>query len=220
MFSESSSSSPSESEEIDSAETEAVLSELALAETSLKLKAKEDMKYKSGLLVLYIDKQIEQSTPSIGKQSTVATSTMERTKQTNLDNDGNNSAPSKKSKDETLLEDSSKIINDTSAGQSEGLDSEFGKTENLSHGKKVRGKRRKGIEQAPTLESSKKKGRLANEPKSLNVDEGAKDDSVKTTTQEIMEEDVTKDMALPVVMGLQLNETTVSQGKIIQKSST
>ncbi|GKE36279.1 hypothetical protein Tco_1459684 [Tanacetum coccineum] len=80
-----------------------------------------------------IDKQIEQSTPSVGKQSTVATSTMKRTKQTNLDNDGNNSAPSKKSKDETLLEDSSKIINDTSAG----LDSEFGKTENLSHGKKV-----------------------------------------------------------------------------------
>nr|GEX21653.1 agenet-like domain-containing protein [Tanacetum cinerariifolium]GEX88917.1 agenet-like domain-containing protein [Tanacetum cinerariifolium] len=167
-----------------------------------------------------IDKQVEQSTPSVGKQSTVATSTMKRTKQTNLDNDDNNLAPSKKSKDETLLEDSSKRINDTSAGQSEGLDSEFGKTENLSHGKKVRGKRRKGIEQAPTLESSKKKGRLANEPKSLNVDEGAKDDSVKTTTQEIMEEDVTKDMALPVVMGLQLNETTVSQGKIIQKSST
>ncbi|GKA05861.1 agenet domain-containing protein [Tanacetum coccineum] len=102
-----------------------------------------------------IDKQIEQSTPSIGKQSTVATSTMERTKQTNLDNDGNNSAPSKKSKDETLLEDSSKIINDTSAGQSEGLDSEFGKTENLSHGKKVEGKE----EDAASVTPRRKRGR-------------------------------------------------------------
>ena len=37
-----------------------------------------------------------------------------------------------------------------------------------------------------------------------------------------MEKDVTKDMALPVVMGLQSNEMTVTQGqgKIIQKSST
>ncbi|GJW93291.1 retrovirus-related pol polyprotein from transposon TNT 1-94 [Tanacetum coccineum] len=50
---ESSSSSPSESERIDSAQTEAVLNELALVETYLKLEAKEDIKYKSGLLVLY-----------------------------------------------------------------------------------------------------------------------------------------------------------------------
>ena len=85
-----------------------------------------------------IDKQIEQSTPGNGKQSTVATSALKRTKQTNLDNDDNNSSPSKKSKDEALLDDSSKRINGgTSAVQSEGLDSEFGKTENLSHGKKV-----------------------------------------------------------------------------------
>ena len=35
-----------------------------------------------------------------------------------------------------------------------------------------RGKRGKGIEQAPAMESSKKKGRLANEPISLNIDEG------------------------------------------------
>ncbi|PWA84100.1 Agenet-like domain-containing protein [Artemisia annua] len=195
--------------------------------------------------------QIEQSTPSDGKQSTVATSALKRTKQTNLDSDDNNSSPSKKSKDGAHLDDSSKRINGTSAGQSEGLDSEFGKTENLSHGKKVpptfehtnqtsyaldnpnntqilklkdvnmtRGKGGKGIEQAPAMESSKKKGRLATEPKSLNLDEGATDDSVKTTSQEITEKDVTKDMALPVVMGLQCNETTVTQGKIIQKSST
>ncbi|PWA84097.1 Agenet-like domain-containing protein [Artemisia annua] len=164
--------------------------------------------------------EIELSTPSDGKQSTVATSALKRTKQTNLDNDDNNSSPSKKSKDEALLDDSSERINGASAGQCEGLDSEFGKTENLCNGKKVRGKRGKCIEQAPAVESSKKKGRLANEPKSLNIDKGATDDSVKTTSQEIMEKDVTKDMALPFVMGLQCNEMTVTQGKLIQKSST
>ena len=35
-----------------------------------------------------------------------------------------------------------------------------------------------------------------------------------------MEKDVTKDMALPVVMGLQCNQMTVAKGKIIQKSPT
>ncbi|PWA46020.1 Agenet-like domain-containing protein [Artemisia annua] len=49
---------------------------------------------------------------------------------------------------------------------------------------------------------------------------GAIDDSLKTTSQEMMEKDVTKDMDLLVVMGLQCNEMTVTQGKIIQKSST
>ncbi|GKB25313.1 zinc finger, CCHC-type containing protein [Tanacetum coccineum] len=63
---ESSSSSPSESKEIDSAQTEAVLSELALAGTPLKLKAKEDIKYKSGLLVLAHGCKMEKADTSHG----------------------------------------------------------------------------------------------------------------------------------------------------------
>ncbi|GJR44091.1 agenet domain-containing protein [Tanacetum coccineum] len=100
----------------------------------------------------------------------------------------------------------------------QGLDSEFGKTENLSHGKKVRSTRGKGIEQEPPA-SSKEKGKAANENTSSNLDEGAKDDSGKTKTQESSEKDATKDLVLPVVTGLQCNEITVSQEKIIKKCS-
>ena len=81
-----------------------------------------------------INKQIEQTATTIAKQSTVATSIMKRTIPESNDND---SSPSKKMKNGTFMVDSSKKTNGTSAGQSEDLDSEFGKTENLSYGKKV-----------------------------------------------------------------------------------
>ncbi|GKF50627.1 hypothetical protein Tco_0147094, partial [Tanacetum coccineum] len=61
---------------------------------------------------------------------------MKPAKQTIVDSYDDNSPPSKKMKNETVLDDSTKKPNGTSAGHSEGLDSEFGKTENLSHGKK------------------------------------------------------------------------------------
>lgn len=80
-----------------------------------------------------MDKQIEQTPPNIGKLSTVVTSIMTRTKLTNLDSNDESSPPPKRRQ------------NGLSVGQSGGFDSEasvindqaFGKTENLSHGKKV-----------------------------------------------------------------------------------
>ncbi|KAJ9553712.1 hypothetical protein OSB04_017757 [Centaurea solstitialis] len=132
-----------------------------------------------------IDRHIEQTTPSIGKQSTVATSILKRPKQTTLDDNDNNSLPSKTLKDGILSDGSSLSImarckesNSPLVGQSEGFDSEasaineqaFGKTENLSHGKKVCSKRGKGTDlKTPTMNSSRKKGRLAAEHRSLKA---------------------------------------------------
>nr|GEW00334.1 hypothetical protein [Tanacetum cinerariifolium] len=160
-------------------------------------------------------KQIEPTTPNTGTRSTGATSIMKPAEQTIVDSYDDNSPPSKKMKNETVLDDSTKKPNGTSAGHSEGLDFEFGKTENLSHGKKVRSTRGKAIEQEPpAMDSSKEKRKAANTNTSSNLDEGAKDDSGKTKTQESVEKDATKDTA-----GLQYNEITVSQEKIIKKFS-
>nr|GEV41403.1 hypothetical protein [Tanacetum cinerariifolium] len=167
-----------------------------------------------------INKQIEQTPPTIAKQSTDATSIMKRTKQTIPESNDNNSSPSKKMKNGTFMDDSRKKTNGTSAGQSEDLDSEFGRTENLSYGTKVHSTREKVIEQeTPTMDFSKKKGKAANENESVNLDEGANDDSGKTKTQESSEKDANKDLVLPVVTGLQCNEITISQEKIIEKCS-
>lgn len=83
-----------------------------------------------------IDDQIEQATPIIGKQSSIATSVMKR-RQKNLD--------SNDTQGEIMNDDLSKTEKHPSVGQTEGFDSEangmtdqaFSKTENLSHGKKV-----------------------------------------------------------------------------------
>lgn len=90
-------------------------------------------------------KQIEQTTP---KQSIVETSIAKRTKQTDLDSNDKNSLPFRRLENEIRSDYpslSSKKTNGSPVGQSEGLDTEvsiindqaFGKTENLSHGKKV-----------------------------------------------------------------------------------
>ncbi|XP_024966664.1 DUF724 domain-containing protein 3-like isoform X1 [Cynara cardunculus var. scolymus] len=197
-----------------------------------------------------MDRQIEQTTPSIGKQSTVATSIMKRTKQTTLDSNDKNSLPSKRLNNEILSDDPSlskmapcKKSNNPPVGQSEGFDSEasvindqaFGKTENLSHGKKVysgsgltfqllqRSKRGKGTElKSPTMDSSRKKVRLADEPRSLKaLGKGAKGDPVQNGTQENVErEHVSKDLVLPVVIGLKCNVMTISGGKKLQQLSS
>ncbi|KAK9055875.1 hypothetical protein SSX86_026962 [Deinandra increscens subsp. villosa] len=167
-----------------------------------------------------IDNQIEQVTPIIGKQSPVATSIM-KSKQKNIKSN-NKSSP----KDEILNDGSSKKSIHPSVGQSEGFDSEvsgmtdqaFSKTENLSHGKKVRSKRGKNTERKASNDYSSKRGKLTNELKSLqSLSVGSEGDLMKTRTQVIAEKnDATKDFPF-VVMGLQCNLMTTSQGKIVQK---
>nr|XP_043618682.1 DUF724 domain-containing protein 2-like isoform X2 [Erigeron canadensis] len=173
-----------------------------------------------------MDTHTDQTTPATARQSTVATLINKSTEQTNL---GKHSPPSQRQKDdiEVGFVDSSEKTSVPSVGQSEGFDYEasgmndqtFGKTENLSHGKKVRSKRGKSIElETPTADSSRKRGRSANEVKSLEASgDGAKVDSVETRAPEIMDGEAKKDLTLPVVMGLQCNGMTVSQGKILQK---
>lgn len=86
-----------------------------------------------------VDEQIEQTTPSIAKQSTVAASIMKKTMQENLARNDKSSPPSKKPQDEIMTDDLSKKTNHRSAGQSEGFDSEvtgmtdqaFGKIRNV-----------------------------------------------------------------------------------------
>ncbi|XP_071699571.1 DUF724 domain-containing protein 7-like [Rutidosis leptorrhynchoides] len=175
-----------------------------------------------------MDKQIEQSN---GKQSTVETSIMKKTKTANLDSNDESLLPSKTSKDKSKINDPSKVQSGTSVGQSEGFDSEasvindqeFSKSENLSNGKKMRSKRGQGIElNTPVVNSSRKRGRrLANELKDLQtINEEfmkgftilspvvnssrnrPKRDSVKTTTQEINEKsDAAKDVRVPILRG-------------------
>nr|GEW50985.1 hypothetical protein [Tanacetum cinerariifolium] len=115
-------------------------------------------------------KQIELTTPNTGIQSTGATSIMKQAKQTIVDSYDYNSPLSKKKKNGTVLDNSSKKTNGTSAGQSEGLDSEFGKTENHSHGKKVRSTRGKGIESSGAKSLEKDQAPLKQE-KLLNESE-------------------------------------------------
>ncbi|KAI3693818.1 hypothetical protein L1987_76770 [Smallanthus sonchifolius] len=169
-----------------------------------------------------IDLQIEQTTPSIDKQSSVATSSMKRTTQKNLDSNDKGSPPSKELQDEIVNDDLSKKTNRSSVGQSEDFDCEirgmtdqaFAKIENLSHRKKVSLK-------LTTDSSRKKRGKLSDELKSLQAsDEGSRVDSMKSRTQEIEgKKDITNDLAFPVVMGLQCNGMTVSQANTLQKLS-
>ncbi|KAI7748437.1 hypothetical protein M8C21_007595 [Ambrosia artemisiifolia] len=155
-----------------------------------------------------IDEQIEQTTPSIDKQSTLATPTTKRTKQKNLDINGKGSLSSKKLQDEIVNDDPSKKAN----GPSKGLESEVTGMTDQAYGKKVSIK---------LTDSSRTRGRPSNELRNLQAsDKGSKVDSIKTGIQEIVEkEDITKDSPIPVVMGLQCNGMTVSQGKILQKLS-
>ncbi|XP_021969409.1 DUF724 domain-containing protein 7 isoform X4 [Helianthus annuus] len=160
-----------------------------------------------------IDEQIKQKTPSIDKESTLATSTMKRTKQKVLDINGKGSPSSKKLKDEIADDDPSKKTNGPSMGQSEGFDSEETGMTDQANGKKGRRKL--------TTDSSRKRGRLSNELTSLQTsDKGSEVDSIKTRTKDTVEkEDITEDSPTPVVIGLQCNGMTVSQGKILQKLS-
>nr|KAJ0209329.1 hypothetical protein LSAT_V11C400166970 [Lactuca sativa] len=92
-------------------------------------------------------KQLEQTTP---KQSTVATSIAKRTNQTDLDSNDSNSLPSRRLGNEIRSDDPSLSSQNTN-GQSQGLDTECSK-------------RGKGAEpKTPTMDSSRKKGRLETE---------------------------------------------------------
>ncbi|XP_071718718.1 DUF724 domain-containing protein 7-like isoform X2 [Rutidosis leptorrhynchoides] len=146
---------------------------------------------------LLIDEQIEQTPPNVSHQSTVAISIMKRTKRANLDCNDTSSPPSKILRDEMLIDVPSKRQNETSVGQSDGLDSEaceineqvVSKTENLSHGKKVHSKRGNGIGlDTPIVNSSKKRGRLANELKSLlNYHEGLQSNEISSSRVKILQ---------------------------------
>ncbi|XP_024966670.1 DUF724 domain-containing protein 7-like isoform X6 [Cynara cardunculus var. scolymus] len=86
-----------------------------------------------------------------------------------------------------------------------------------------RSKRGKGTElKSPTMDSSRKKVRLADEPRSLKaLGKGAKGDPVQNGTQENVErEHVSKDLVLPVVIGLKCNVMTISGGKKLQQLSS
>ncbi|XP_076900442.1 DUF724 domain-containing protein 7-like isoform X3 [Bidens hawaiensis] len=172
-----------------------------------------------------IEQQIEQTTPNTDKQSTIATSRMKRARQKKIDSNDNGAPSSKKPHDEIMNDDSSKKTNGSSVGKSEGINSEVtgmagqavGKSENLSSGKKVGSKL--------TTDSPRKRGKLTNELRSLQACDTAKVDSTpKSITEEIVEEiqeedDIDEDSIVPVVVGLQCNGMSVSQGNILQKLS-
>ncbi|XP_076958893.1 DUF724 domain-containing protein 7-like [Bidens hawaiensis] len=167
-----------------------------------------------------IEEQIVQTTPITDKQSTVATSRMKRTRQKKIDSNDNGALSSKKPQDEIMNDDSSKKTNGSSAGKSEGIDTEVtgmadqavGRSENLSSGKKAGSKL--------TTDSSRQRGKLTNELRSLQACDTAKVDSTKSITEEIVEEDdIDEDSIIPVVVGLQCNGMSVSQGNILRKLS-
>ncbi|KAI3732495.1 hypothetical protein L1987_63700 [Smallanthus sonchifolius] len=112
---------------------------------------------------------IEDTTTCIDKQTSIVTTSMKRSKPTNL---GSNLKPSKKSKAGIASDDlslsnggQSEDVSNLTAGQTDG------KAENLSSKKKKLGKREKGIElKRPVITSARKKGRLSTDsrgPKTL-----------------------------------------------------
>ncbi|XP_076896216.1 uncharacterized protein LOC143549111 [Bidens hawaiensis] len=153
-----------------------------------------------------IDNQIEQTTPTIGKQPPVATSIVKGKTQKNVDSNGETS-PS----DEIVNADSSTKKKQLSGGQSENLDSEV--SEMTDQEKRERNTEMK----ASTKGSKRKKGGLSKELKSLQAStKGSEIDLLRTRTQELVgKKDATKN--LPPILDLQCNAMTVSEGKIVQK---
>ncbi|XP_076905488.1 uncharacterized protein LOC143561241 isoform X2 [Bidens hawaiensis] len=153
-----------------------------------------------------IDNLIEQTTPTIGKQSPVATSIVEGKAQKNVDNNGETS-PS----DKIGNGDSSTKKKQPSDGQSENLDSEV--SEMTDQEKRERNTEMK----ASTKVSKTKKGGLSKELKSLQAStKGSEVDLFRTRTQELVaKKDATKN--LPLILDLQCNAMTVSEGKMVQK---
>ncbi|XP_076945162.1 DUF724 domain-containing protein 6-like [Bidens hawaiensis] len=153
-----------------------------------------------------IANQIEQTIPTIGKQSPVATSIVEGKTQKNVDSNGETS-PS----DEIVNADSSTKKKQLSDGQSENLDSEV--SEMTDQEKRERNTEMK----ASTKVTKRKKGGLSKELKSLQAStKGSEVDLFRTRTQELVgKKDATKN--LPLILDLQCNAMTVSEGKTVQK---
>ncbi|KAI3679080.1 hypothetical protein L6452_38388 [Arctium lappa] len=177
---------------------------------------------------------IEDTTSDIDEQISIVTTSMKRTKLTSLGSNDKHLKPSKKSKAGITSDDprvsnvgKSKEVSNPPVGLSGGCNSQeantsdqtFDNIENLSHGKKMLDKSRKGVESnRPLMNSSRKNGKFTADVGDVEaLPQGGTGDWTKETTPDVAEKDNgTKDLSIPVVIGLQCKELTYSRTKKLQ----
>lgn len=170
------------------------------------------------VLLNFKDPPIEDTTSEIDEQISIVTTSMKRTKLTSLGSNDKHLKPSKKSKagitsDDPRVSNAGKSKEVSNSQEANTSDQTFDNIENLSHGNKMLDKSRKSVElNRPLMNSSRKKGKLTADVEALP--QGGTDDMTKETTPDGVENDNgTKDLSIPVVIGLQCKALTYSRTK-------